>query len=640
MKHRFYFVFVTLFLFASGCYEDTAYPDKGVCEPRLTTIDGTLDTLEGIAGDESTFHAFFEASYNELIKRSPEWVTQLGLAEEFGMDENLLDDLSAAYRLETYDLVDGILEILESYDEALLSPQDQITKSAYEWYLADWAAEREFMNHYYPLTQRSGPQFGIFGFFRYYHPVESLQNAEDYVSRLNDVGDKLACFRDNIEASRAGGHLPPKFMLQYNIDVLRTIVPGVEHELSMYTSFYNRLMPLTNVSDGDKQRLLDDALDAIRRSVIPGYRSLVGQLEDVIDEAPEEIGVGSMPGGQAFYERTLAHHTTTDMNAQEIHDLGLSEVARIKDEIEQYVVGELGYPSGLTMTEYYTDIAADGGYVPDTQVMSTYRQIIEDALASLSPAFDLTIETDLIVVGEDTAGYYVSAPVDGSGPGEFHAPYYGDMPWFPMPTLSYHEAVPGHHYQISIAQEIELPAFRVSGPTAYVEGWALYAERLAKELGWYDDDVYGDLGRLQDEMLRAVRLVVDTGMHSKGWTRDQATAYMAEQIGIDYAFSQGQVDRYAAWPAQSTAYKIGMIKILELRDSAETTLSSEFNLVDFHRPVLLAGSVPLSTLEMVVQNYVDGTYHRGNLVTTRVSPFDKFSPVRFAMPRKEPDRLP
>jgi uncharacterized protein (DUF885 family) len=208
-----------------------------------------------------------------------------------------------------------------------------------------------------------------------------------------------------------------------------------------------------------------------------------------------------------------------------------------------------------------------------------------------------------------------------------------------MPTLTYHEAVPGHHYQISIAQETGLPAFRVSGPTAYVEGWALYAERLTKELGWYDDDIYGDLGRLRDELLRAVRLVVDTGLHVRGWTRVEATDYMVEYGGYDQEFSAGQIDRYAAWPGQSTAYKIGMMKILELRDNAISDLGDDFDIIDFHRAVLLAGSVPLVTLEQVVENYVDGMYKTEAELQRRVYSYDESSPVRFALPRPQPKNI-
>jgi uncharacterized protein (DUF885 family) len=239
-------------------------------------------------------------------------------------------------------------------------------------------------------------------------------------------------------------------------------------------------------------------------------------------------------------------------------------------------------------------------------MVSTYETIIRQAENRLEPAFVLFPQAKVIVIGGASGGYYVSGSLDGSRPGAFYASTTGGSPLFSMPTLAYHEAVPGHHLQIAIAQEMELPTFRnLVHFTGYTEGWALYAEQLAWELGWYADDPYGDLGRLQAEAFRAARLVVDTGIHEKQWTFDKAADYMVENTGLPRDMVTGQISRYIAWPGQATAYKIGMIKILELRQHAIDQLGEAYDIKEFHSIILGNGSMPLDVLEKVVQNYID-----------------------------------
>jgi uncharacterized protein (DUF885 family) len=255
----------------------------------------------------------------------------------------------------------------------------------------------------------------------------------------------------------------------------------------------------------------------------------------------------------------------------------------------------------------YGRVAGDSGLLSGDEIVAGYEAIIAEAAANVGEAFDLVPQADVIVIGGQSGGYYIPPAVDGSRPGAFYAVAVGSETRFSMPTLAYHEAIPGHHFQIAIQQELEgLPSFRNGETfTAYVEGWALYAELLASELGFYEDDPYGNLGRLQGEAFRAARLVVDTGIHAQGWTFEEAVNYMEENTGLPRRMVEGQIARYIVWPGQATAYKIGMIKILALRQKAMDELGAAFDLKEFHNIVLSNGSVPLDILERIVDDHIE-----------------------------------
>ena len=318
------------------------------------------------------------------------------------------------------------------------------------------------------------------------------------------------------------------------------------------------------------------------------------------------------PNGDAYYAHILRREASVDIAPEEAHQMGLDEVARIQAEMRQ-VFDELGYPQDASLVELIERAAEDGGsYNTQTQagrdqVVEAYETILDELEQKLDEMFDIRPQAELVVIGDTTGGgggYYMEASKDGSRPGAFHAGVGGyQVSKFDMPTIAYHEANPGHHFQIAIAQEMDLPTFRNDlFFNGYGEGWALYAERLAWELGLYEDDPYGNIGRLHLELLRAARVVADTGIHALGWTQEEAYAYMRDTVGARWAF---ETDRYIAWPAQSAGYKIGMVKILELRQKAMDELGEKFDIKDFHRVVLGNGSMPLDILERVVQDYID-----------------------------------
>jgi uncharacterized protein (DUF885 family) len=303
----------------------------------------------------------------------------------------------------------------------------------------------------------------------------------------------------------------------------------------------------------------------------------------------------------------LRHYSTLDLEAQTVHDVGSEEIERIHGEMRSRFAA-LGYPSSETIPQLYQRLIEEDGEVSGDQVLSTYTGIIREAEANLTAAFDTRPSASVVVIGDANGGGFYTAPsFDGSRPGAFYANTGGNPePRYAMPSLAYHEAVPGHHHQIGIAVDLDnQPLFRRAlSFTAFAEGWALYAEWLAWDLGWYESDPAGDLGRLQWEALRAARLVIDTGIHALGWDYDQGVEYLVNNVGFDSRtlYAPRQISRYVAWPGQATAYMVGMLHIRDLRQSAEARLGSDFDLVEFHRTVLGRGSVPLGVLSNLVND--------------------------------------
>nr|MDJ0907489.1 DUF885 domain-containing protein [Woeseiaceae bacterium] len=350
--------------------------------------------------------------------------------------------------------------------------------------------------------------------------------------------------------------------------------------------------------------LLDQVSDTFNNSIRPAYQGLSAKLQSLLSSAPAQIGVEQYPDGAAYYDFTLRHHTTTDLTPAEIHQLGLDELVRIRAEMQDIFVNELGYDPNLTLPEYFTLVSQDGGIIPAANVQSTYEAIIDQARMDVGDAFDIFPTSDVVVIGVPFGGYYIGPSADGTRPGAFYAGTQNSEPWYQMRSLAYHEAIPGHHTQIAIAVDQQQPVYRaVQRSTGFIEGWALYAERLAWELGWHDDP-YSNLGRLQYEALRASRLVMDTGIHAMGWSFDQAVQFNVDNIGATTGSSQGAAARYSVWPGQATAYMVGMLQILDERQRAMDTLGADFDLKDFHRALLVNGSVPLVYLDEIVDRYI------------------------------------
>lgn len=570
---------------------------------EVDDIQEALDRLQDLPFDE-----FVDASYKQILLRNPELVTSMGLSQVLGIRDDRLDDICNSYVADTYRLKAGIRGILGNYDLSALSYEQKISYDSYAWLLADWQAEQEFMYHFYPVTHGFSRQNDLFRFLEDEHPLESLENVEDYISRLEQVDDQFACLTSNLEDSEERGIMAPAQMLQRAADGVRGVVPGSATNLPFYTALAAKITSIHEIDEAQRQNLLSRAKQAIDSSVIPAYQSLVAALDEQIPRAPPMNGVWQLPDGYRYYEAMLKHHTTTDLSAAEIHQTGLDEVARIRAEIRA-VFDLLGYPSGYDFAPLFERVAVDSGVVRAADIVPLNEGFIRQAQEDITAVFDIAPEAEVIVRGGAGGGFYVAGSLDGSRPGAYYIGNQRDDYRYWMRTIAYHEAVPGHHFQIAIGNEQNVPLFSKGGSvyTAFVEGWALYAEWLAKELGWYEDDPYSELGRLQWELLRAARMVVDTGLHHVGWSRQQAIDYFVDQVGTTTSRAAQQVDLYLYWPGYFTAYKIGMLKILELRQYAIDELGGLFDIKAFHRAVLLHNRLPLALLERLVQDYVVST---------------------------------
>jgi uncharacterized protein (DUF885 family) len=580
--------------------DEVGFPD--LAEPTYLSVDAVVADLRS-----RPLADFYDLSFRYLLQRSPESVTDLGLSATYGQRDNYLDTVSDDFLVETYDLVDAIRALLVRYDPAALTPAERVTYDAYAWYLDDLARERPFMHHSYAINSSlTSEHQKLLGLFTQVHPLATRANAEDYVERLWRVKQRVEQVIEGVKARRREGLVPPLIAVQGALETINSIATASPTEVPFYTSFADRLASAAGVDPSTRDSLLREAGAAIEQSVQPAFGALYAAVNDTLAEASTGPGVWALPNGGAYYAHVLRHHTTTALSAADVHTYGLAEVARIRAEI-QTRLGALGYPEGETLAQSFARVARDGGgQVAASECIARYNAIARDAQTRLSAAIDIAPRTPVEVRADPIGGYYTPGASDGSRPGVFYA-YVpaGGVPAYSMRTLTYHETVPGHHTQIAIARELPgLPVFRAAVTfTAQAEGWALYAERLAYELGWYADDPYGDLGRLQYELLRAVRLVADTGLHEKRWTYEQAVAYVNENTGFPTSALNvpSEVVRYLCMPGQATAYKIGMRELLAMRARARTAQATAFDLTAFHRAVLTAGNLPLPMLSQLVQ---------------------------------------
>jgi uncharacterized protein (DUF885 family) len=578
-------------------------PSPSLEPPAAAAVDGPgADAWEGLPVD-----AFLEQASIALVTRYPETVTSLGIGELLGIGDGELAPLSLAYTQETQALEAAIVAHLATYDLEALSDAERMNARVYGQFLTDVVEGHPFADHTYLIHPyiTSYPA-SLEQFLTDTHPVRTQRNAEDYVSRLSQIETRLSELTEALERSEAIGAVPPKFIVELALPELRRTAETAPEASPLYTTFAAKLAssPLSSTRQAE---LLSQAEAVIADSVLPAYRRLVDFVEALAERASDIAGVWKHENGAAYYDYLLRHYTTTDLSAEEIHEIGLAEVERIQAEIRA-AANELGFGESLSFAEIFAQATAETGTASGEESLETCRALLTDIRERIEPVFSRFPREDLIVVAGEGAAFYSPGSLDGSRPGKFYAPAGIETPRYRMPTLTYHEGIPGHHFQIALAHELDLPGYRSSlSFTAFAEGWALYAERLAWELGAYDDDPYGNLGRLQDEIFRAVRLVVDTGIHAMRWTYEEAVAYMIENAGLEEEYVRSQVIRYIVLPGQATAYKVGMLKMLELRDRARSALGDAFDLREFHDRVLREGSVPLVILEELVDEYIAET---------------------------------
>ena len=572
-------------------------PDPGPTAAEQLAID-----LRGLP-----LAQFYETSFAALISRTPEAIVTEALTDIFPLRNIGLNDLSDSYQRDTLAMYQVALDALLTYDRSALDADSQLTYDLYRWYLQDATDRTEFIYHDFIANPTIfGAERDMLLFFTDIHPLATRENAQDYVTRLDAVARKFSQVSDHLTRQSAAGIIEPARTLTSAISLLNAIADGPVDSNPYFANFRDKLINIPGLTDADRQVLISAARTATSNGVISGYRQLRQTMQGLLANASPSIGVGQFPRGAEYYAYALRHHTTTDLTAAQIHQLGLDELQRIHGEM-RVIFDQLGYPQDETLQQLFARVAVDGGVIPAANALATFEGLVDSAEQNLTEAFDIFPAFDVVVMA-DSGTFYVAPSFDGTRPGVFHAAVSADQPWFQMPTITYHESVPGHHTQIAIAMEQDVPVFRkLLRFSSFVEGWALYAERLAYELNWYENDPYGDLGRLQWEAVRAARLVIDTGIHSMGWSFEQAVQFNETNVGQSNPQSRGAVVRYSVLPGQATAYMVGMLEIMRARQRAMDELGSRFDLMGFHRALLTSGGVPLELLDEVVDQYITET---------------------------------
>ncbi|WP_448211785.1 DUF885 domain-containing protein [Colwellia sp. MEBiC06753] len=590
----------------------------------LLILAGAFAAHEWKAEKPFFFRVFLDRTLIQFAFESPETLTSLGFLESFGIKSHnaKLDDDSPEHSDKLFKKLPELKRVLLSYDDKYLSESNRLSKEI-SLYLLNIGEEAEpYRYHNYPVNQLFGVQSDFPSFMEAQHQVNSVEDAENYISRLAAVRVKFAQNLLGIQLRTEKGIIPPRFVIERVLEEMNNFISTPANENILYTSLAQKLEKLTTINPDEKSALLSKAQSQITDIVYPAYGLLIDYFKQLKPQAGTEDGLWHLPDGENAYKTALKFFTTTDYTADEIHQLGLDEVARIQFEILMILANQ-GFDISYGFTSAIEALAADPRfYYPDTdqgrtQILADYQTILDEINLGLDNAFRIRPKAGMEVVRipefkEKTSpgAYYQQPAIDGSRPGRFFANLYDikATPKYGMRTLAYHEGIPGHHFQIAISMELEGMPFirRISPFTAFTEGWALYAEQLAWELG-FQDDPFDNIGRLQAELFRAVRLVVDTGIHAKRWTREQAIDYMKANTGMAQSDVVAEIERYIVMPGQATAYKIGMMKILALRERAQSVLKDRFDLRDFHDVVLKNGAVPLDILERLVEQYIEQT---------------------------------
>jgi len=586
------------------------------CEDEKKGTDYSQMEIEEASGE---LNKYFDAEFEKDIAESPMFQTQLGRKTDYGK----WDDFSTLKYTKDLEQAKERLQYLnENVEEEILDESTRLSYRLFKQEQENEIADYDFRFYNYPINQMHGYHSSIPAFLINMHRIDSVADAEAYISRLNGLPKVFDDIVEGLKIREQNGVVPPKFVFELVLEDSRNVIKGKPFASSKETStllndFKTKVEKL-DLPENEELNLIAEVEKALVASVQPAYDKLIATLEDQQQRATTEDGVWKFAKGEEFYKNRLKRITTTDLTANAIHEIGLSEVARIHGEMEA-IMKKVGFKGSLqdffefmrTDKQFYYENTPEGKekYLAEaTNIINTMKGRLDDLFLT-KPKADIVVKA-VETFREKSAGkaFYQQPAIDGSRPGTFYANLFdmSAMPTYQMEALAYHEGIPGHHMQIAIAQELDsIPMFRkFGGYTAYVEGWGLYSEFVPKEIGFYSDP-YSDFGRLAMELWRSCRLVVDTGIHSKKWTREEGVEYYKANTPNAESDCVKMVERHIVMPGQATAYKIGMNKILELREDAKIQLEKDFDLREFHDVVLLNGAVPLNILEEMVQDWVD-----------------------------------
>lgn len=558
------------------------------------------------------FDRFLDTFAADWVRADPQGATAVQFftgAEQDALDRQLTP-ITPAYRTSRIETARRVRQQLADFDPKTLDAAQRVSLAMLSWQLDAIVADAPFDDTNFVFNQfMGGLQVRLVSFLTQTHPIRNRRDIENYLVRLEQVGPTIDVGVVEAKRRAEAGFIPPRFILTATIDQFGRFLAEPPTNNVLVSTLDERIGRVSGISATDRTAFVAAAQKTVADAIIPAFRRAQALLQEQLARSTDDAGIWRFPNGEAAYIQALHKLTTSQVSPAEIHALGLKEVARIEGEMDR-ILRQLGYATG-SIKERMEKLNADSQPTaePDPRpiLLAKYESVLRDAETRAAQVFDLRPRAPVVVKREpaytekNAAAHYALPAKDGSRPGVFWAPLPGPkFEMLEMRTLVYHEAVPGHHFQIALQQENEgLPRFRRDAVlgilSAHAEGWALYAEQLAAELGWYADDPRGHLGQLGDELFRARRLVVDTGLHSMHWTRQQA---------IDYGIPVSEVERYVVWPGQACSYKVGQLKILALRARAKAALGEKFSLKEFHNVVLSTGSVPLDVLEGVIDDWI------------------------------------
>jgi uncharacterized protein (DUF885 family) len=589
-------------LFVPVLFASATLPGSAIAAPAAATQ---------AVKPNAAFDKWADKFAEDWVRLNPQLATSTQYfsgAEQAALDRQLTP-LTQAQRDKTRLLAKQGLAGLDKYMAGPLSETQRISAAVMRWSLENVVANERFEDHNFVFSQFSGVHVGLVNFMNTTHPLRRAADVDSYLARLEQIAPRIDEALVRARAASAKNLVPPRFILARAQDQVNAFLKEAPAQNPLITSFEQRTGTLTDLTPAKRTDAIARATAIVDTRILPAYKRVQAFMTEIEPKTGNVAGIARLPDGAAAYTRAVANFTSTTLTPAEIHAIGLREVARIEGEMDRHLRA-LGYAEGTVearMKQLDATFQPKGDADPRPAILASYTAMVKDAEARSAALFNIKPRAPVTVLREPplteaaaAAHYSLPAP-DGSRPGIFWVPLRGpSFDTIRMRSLAYHEAVPGHHFQLAIQQELTgLPKFRsqriFSGGSAHAEGWGLYAERLAVEQGWYKDDVPGLLGALGSELFRARRLVVDTGLHSKGWTREQA---------IDYGIGAQEVERYIAWPGQANAYMIGMLRIIELREKARTALGDKFSLPAFHDLVLQSGSVPLDVLGDIVDSWI------------------------------------
>jgi uncharacterized protein (DUF885 family) len=590
--------------------------------PEPLSVAEILAALQGLPFDE-----FLDESYRQLQLRDPDSQFMNGFADLYGVVlADQFTNLSPDYAAETQQLESGILELLRSYDRESLSVDQGISYEAYEWVL-----DIRVRGHQYAdFKLLANPVWGVQNLpldFLNELPLETKADAEFYIARLSNVDLWSEQVIEGLQRVERAGALPPGFVIEGTIAQLDAILntrgqnPPAAETLDVYTHFQSHVERIGELDPDERDALLASALKEVEDSFIPAYLAMKDELAALAPRAVQDPDQWQLPGGQDYYAYLLEYHTGTQLNADEIHTLALAEVARTQEEIRQ-AADELGYPAGISMAGLNQRLSDETEVITGNALKRKYEELISAADQAADGYFGHRATAGVVTRIDPDAppAFYMAPPPGTTDPGTMIinpaiSPLYAN---YNEHVLVHHETIPGHHTQLALAQELDVPNFRRYYGVdpylqdyllqAYPEGWALYAETLAWEMGLYADDPLANLGRLRLHLLRAARSVVDTGIHARGWTLDQAVAYLEDVTGMPQ--NRSGLVRYIVNPGYPNGFNITAIKIFELRQRAMDALGDEFDFREFHDAILGHGILPIGVLEQVVEDWIAAQQNR------------------------------